>query len=124
MTTEDLFWLSVNAYHEARGESYEGIKAVCMVAMNRCERRKKTIKQVVLQPYQFSWTIGDQLPSIKDYDSFLKCMQVAKDAFEDYEKGERMNGADHYHATYINQPSWAREMTFIAQIGHHIFYRS
>lgn len=124
MNTEDLFWLAVNAYHEARGESDTGIKAVCHVVLNRCARRRKTIKDVVLEKYQFSWTNGGDRPPIKDYESFAECMRLAEITVEEQDMGEYLSRADHYHADYIAQPPWARSMTKISKIGKHIFYRS
>ena len=124
MNTEDLFWLAINAYHEARGESDEGIKAVCHVVLNRCARRRKTIKEVVLQPYQFSWANDKKRPAISDYDSIVRCLRLAQDAYEDQELGKTLSNADHYYADYIQQPSWAQSMTRVCKIGKHIFYRS
>ena len=124
MNTEDLFWLAINAYHEARGESDEGIKAVCHVVLNRCARRRKTIKDVVLQPYQFSWANKGTRPAISDYASFIRCMQFAEAAVEEQEMGKKLSNADHYYADYIEQPSWVQSMTRVCKIGKHIFYRS
>ena len=124
MNTEDLFWLAVNAYHEARGESDTGIKAVCHVVLNRCARRRKTIKDVVLEKYQFSWANDNQRPPINDYDALVNCMRLAELTVEEQDLGEDLSRADHYHADYIAKPSWARSMTKISKIGKHIFYRS
>ena len=44
-TIAQLFWLTINLYHEARGEPFEGMKAVCHVVLNRAERRKMPVKE-------------------------------------------------------------------------------
>ena len=125
MTTEDLFWLAINAYHEARGEAYEGIVAVCHTVLNRRASRKMTVKEVVLQPKQFSWANGGARPAIKDYAAFQRCMEAAKTAAKERLQGDTLLGSDHYHATDMPQyPSWAKNMKQVARIGGHVFYRS
>ena len=123
MTSEDLFWLAVCLYHEARGECDEGIQAVAHVILNRAKQKRKTVKEIVLQPSQFSWANNGARPPIKDYGSFVKCLDLAgKTVKEREELGVDFNGADHYHAVTVN-PSWAKSMQKIAKVGGHIFYR-
>lgn len=124
MIGEDLFWLAVNAYHEARGESDDGIKAVCCVVLNRCNRRRKSIKEVVLEPHQFSWTTWGSRLAITDYDSLVRCIEMAQEAYNDFAAGKNLSRADHYFADYIQPPSWAQSLTRVCKIGKHIFYRS
>ena len=125
MTTEDLFWLAVNAYHEARGEGHEGMVAVCHVVLNRVAGKKRSVKEVILQPLQFSWANGGARPPIKDYSAFQRCMEAAKTAEKEQLQGDTLLGADHYHATDMPQyPSWAKGMKQVARIGGHVFYRS
>lgn len=124
MIAEDLFWLAVNAYHEARGESDEGVKAVCCVVLNRCNRRRKSIKEVVLEPYQFSWANKGARPAITDYQSLVRCIDLAQEAYRDFAAGKNLSLADHYFADYIQPPTWAQSLTKVCKIGKHIFYRS
>lgn len=125
ITADDLFWLSVNAYHEARGEPFEGIVAVCHVVLNRAANKRKSVKETVLQPMQFSWANGDARPPIKDYASLESCMRAADQAANrERPAGDNLQGADHYYADTIKMPSWAKSMKQVAKIGHHIFYRS
>lgn len=121
---ENIFWLGVNIYHEARGESLEGQIAVGHVVMNRAEHRKKTAKEIVLQPMQFSWHNGDQYPPIKEYGALLASMQAAEAVVMERLEGKTLGGADHYFADYISPPSWSRAMKQVAKIGKHIFLRS
>ena len=51
---ESIFWLALNLYHECRGEPLAGQIAVAHVVMNRAEKRGKSLREIVLQPYQFS----------------------------------------------------------------------
>lgn len=123
MNANELFWLAVNAYHEARGESDAGVVAVCKVVLNRAEKKATTIEKIVLAPMQFSWANRGARPAIKDYAAFARCLKLAMRAASEHAEGDDFSGADHYHATSI-KPSWAENMRVIDQIGSHIFYRS
>lgn len=54
----DLLLLALMTWREARGESQEARRAVARVAVNRARDARKrwprSVRQVVLQPYQFS----------------------------------------------------------------------
>lgn len=121
---DDIFWLAVNIYHEARGESGEGKEAICHVCFNRSEKRRKSIKEIVLQPFQFSWHNGNKFPPIAEYGALLECLKIAeKVAVQRHAAIDPMNGADHYFADYIDTPGWANGMTKVCKIGKHTFYR-
>lgn len=124
MTNEEKFWMSVNIYHEARGESSAGKIAVGQVVLNRAKKRKQSIKDVILASKQFSWHNGNKLPSITDYESFILCMAAVDELITARIFGDFLDGADHYFNPNIVLPSWAKKMTFIMQIGNHSFYRS
>jgi len=125
MTGADLLWLAINAYHEARGEPFDGIVGVCHVVLNRAANRRKTVKEIILAPMQFSWANGDARPAIKDYAALEVCMKAADQAANrERPQGSNLQGADHYYADTIKTPAWAVNMRQVAKIGHHIFYRS
>ncbi len=121
---EKIFWLAVNAYHEARGEPFSGQKAVCHVVLNRASLRKQTVKEVILAPFQFSWHNGGIFPPIDDYPSFCRAFHAAEIAFKEHRRGDFFGGADHYFADYIAPPSWSKGMRQVTKIGHHIFFQS
>ena len=54
---EDVYILACLAYHEARGESFEGQVAVVEVALNRClsDYFPDTVEEVVFQKYGDVW---------------------------------------------------------------------
>ena len=54
---DDLHWMALNLYHEARGEPIRGQMAVAFVTMNRVHhpRFPDTIKGVIQEPNQFTW---------------------------------------------------------------------
>jgi len=123
-----LFWLAVNAYHEARGETDEGIKAVCQVVMNRADAQGRRVEDIVLAPLQFSWANGGKRPALADYAALERCLRLAYEAGKERRDGERLGGADHYYAPAGmpggKAPSWAKDMVQVAKIGGHIFLRS
>jgi len=121
---EDLYWLALNVYHEARGESDEGQRAVCHVVLNRARSRKQSVKQVVLAPSQFSWTLSiNPLKHKVDIATFRKCLLIAEEISDDQSDGYYMAEIDHYFNPNIVRPKWASAMTFVKTIGNHSFYR-
>lgn len=125
----DVYWLAMNIYHEARGESVDGMYAVGIVTMNRLKDEKypKTIEKVVKQRSQFSWFGRGRSIIASDRESWALCKQIAKDILEGrdsrtYLKVKRKVGhAVFYHANYA-KPSWSRHKQFITRIDKHLFY--
>jgi spore germination cell wall hydrolase CwlJ-like protein len=125
MTSKEKFWMAVNIYHEARGESNAGRIAVGQVVLNRVDKRKQSIKDVILASQQFSWHNGNKFPPITEYESFISCMESVDELIKTREEFKNFfYGADHYFNPDKVLPSWAKKMTFIMKIGNHSFYRS
>jgi spore germination cell wall hydrolase CwlJ-like protein len=124
MTSEEKFWMAVNIYHEARGESNAGKIAVGQVVLNRVEKRRQPIKGIILASQQFSWHNGKKTPPITEYESFISCTESVDELIKTRELGNFLYGADHYFNPDKVLPSWAKKMTFIMKIGNHSFYRS
>lgn len=124
----DLLWLAINAYHEAQGEPFEGQVAVCQVVMNRAEKAKKSVKETILKPWQFSWANNGARPPVKDYTALEASYAAAQECLIQRSQGLTREGADHYFATSgpnaIQMPSWAAGMNYVCEIGHHTFFRS
>lgn len=125
-------------YGEARGESYEGKKAVIHVMLNRRDKkvgdRDHTLASVSLRWRQFStWNEGDpnrlkiQTVSFDDPD-FLSCVQATCEAIlENKKKIDPTNGSTHYLANWLYQKDtvdWARGKTPTVKIGNHVFYNN
>ena len=117
-----FIWLTLCVYHEARGEPREDQMAVVHTILNRAEERGLSVKEVILQPFQFSWANQGKRPFIKDYQAFERCAVAVYDALEERYKGKTLKGANHYHAVSVD-PSWTEGMKRIAHIGRHIFYK-
>jgi N-acetylmuramoyl-L-alanine amidase len=114
--------LSLNVYHEARGERVEGQIAVAQVTLNRKadNRWPDTICGVVYQDKQFSWThtIKDHTP--KEEAAWKQAQIIARDVMIGNVE-DPTAGATHYHASWVN-PSWAKELKLAKVIGVHLFY--
>lgn len=129
--------LSKNIYFEARDQDITGQIAVGLVTINRVLSSKypNTICEVVWQKRkhpetgnwvgQFSWTVDGKPDVPKNNKVWMEVRMVASAMlagrtllnFQDF-----TDGATHYHATYV-KPKWRKSLTFITQIGDHIFYR-
>lgn len=122
--TENIFWLAVNIYHEARGEPLEGQIAIGHVCWNRAIKAGASLKDVILKPFQFSWHNGNAYPPIKNYDALQSCLNVSLKIVNERMEGKDLWRSDHYYNPAKANPSWADKMTFIKRIGNHDFYRS
>lgn len=125
-----LFWLALTVYHEARGESDLGQRAVVKVILNRAARKGGDVSAVVTSRKQFScFNRGLKDPSvwIKDLTVFLRVMENVQAGHDEWLGGDTLSGATHYYAllgmTDGKPPYWAASMTFITEIGGHRFLR-
>lgn len=122
LNSVDRLWLALNIYHEARSEPLEGQIAVGHVTLNRVEFRRRSVKRVVLQAYQFSWANHGARPDIDEYEAIERAFRAVDLVIEERRQGKDFFGCDHYFADYIDPPRWARGMMFHRQIGRHLFY--
>lgn len=130
--SEELECLSKNIYHEARNESALGQIAVAMVTMQRVRESRfpNTVCGVVTQGYKpgkrnchFSWYCDGKPDSVYEHEAYEKAIAIAEIIYYNYDyMTHPIKGADHYHATYVN-PSWNANMTKVAEIGNHIFWK-
>ena len=70
---------------------------------------------------QFSWFCDGKSDNIKPtenwYESQIVALQIIDGKYDDITEG-----STHYHATWVS-PAWKHTLTFIGQIGDHLFYR-
>lgn len=116
---EGLLWLTLNVYHEARSEPQEGQVAIVHVTLNRAKEKNLSIKDVVQQPYQFSWTFQKSSYIPNDTKAFLQCLHSVYVALQ---TTDITDGATHYHLDNID-PYWTSDFTFTDQFGSHKFYK-
>jgi len=114
--------MSLNIYHEARGERVEGQIAVAQVTINRQEDKRwpDSICGVVYQDKQFSWTHMIEDHSPKDFKAWNKAQVIARDVMIGNVE-DPTQGATHYHANWVN-PAWADSYRLTKVIGVHLFY--
>lgn len=115
---ESILWLTLTVYHEARGEPDIGQRAVAHVIMNRAERRGLTVKEVVLQPKQFS-CFNNEIKFPNHWGAVYKALKNITTAVqeEDFTRGSTF-----YHNKSVN-PKWASRFELVEEIGNHKFYR-
>jgi len=140
----DVFWnlseeelLALVIWAEARGEPYDGRRAVGTVILNRLDKNGwfgKTLHEVILKPFQFScFNISDP--------QFKKLVKIAQN-FEEACKNNitlrsclwmaqgLLNGTiprddkniTHYHTLDCN-PKWDDNMVLVKCVGHHGFFK-
>lgn len=120
-----LLWLTLNVYHEARGEDALSQRAVAHVTLNRAKKHGYDVEKVVKEPYQFSWTFDKKKlhskPWKTDPDVFLRCsLNSVKAAIsEDITKG-----ATHFHERSMRPyPNWTKNMKVTLRYGAFVFYK-
>jgi len=111
---------------EGAGEGEEGMYAIASVIVNRANRRKLTLEQVVNQPKQFTgrWRtdletfVARQGPSVE-----AQARRALNRATQ-----SPLPGVDHYLTRSLydspQRPSWAKSMGRPRIIGHHVFLDS
>jgi spore germination cell wall hydrolase CwlJ-like protein len=131
--------LTACIWAEARDEPEEGWRAVCNVILNRVKKRMApTVREVILQPAQFSWTSPND-------PNYSKVLTAKNDDPSHWERASEITSsaltgalddntrnADHYLNVEATKkanngvlPKWVQEgldqhkVTVI--IGHHTF---
>jgi spore germination cell wall hydrolase CwlJ-like protein len=129
--------MAMNIYHEARGDSRLGQKAVGMVTLNRVmhDNYPDTVCDVVYQARldsngnprrnqcQFSWFCDGKSDTPRDYAKWIEVQGIAHEVLNEYGLVEDFTeGAIMYHASYVN-PYWASDYDKTVRIDTHIFYK-
>jgi len=70
---------------------------------------------------QFSWYCDGKSDDIYPTENWYKSQIVALQLL-DGKFGGMVEGATHYHADWVS-PAWRHDLTFIGQVGDHLFYR-
>lgn len=129
MTDKDLLALCV--WRESRGESYLAKLGVAYVIRNRASQSKwwgKSIREVILKPYQFSSFNNndvnfDKFPDTYD-PSFIECSNVATHALEGTEPDPTSNSTFYFDKSLdAKPPKWAESYVHTIDIGRLHFYR-
>lgn len=131
---DDVVTLAKTIHGEARGESFEGQVAVAYVVKNRAKQRQASVRDICLQPLQFSaWNSGDvNLPILArlsfDDPGFIGALGVAGIVLAN-KVTDPTGGAVNYHTVAkpdgveVWPPKWAARLVPTTRIGAHQFYR-
>ena len=137
MISAAVMCLALNLYHEARGESLAGNLAVGFVTMNRVAdpRYPDTVCGVVKQARyhawsdipirnkcQFSWFCDGLSDQPKDDKAFMESVLLSKHILAGTVT-DISESATHYHATWIQAPYWAGDLSVVLELDQHIFYK-
>jgi spore germination cell wall hydrolase CwlJ-like protein len=118
--------LAKTIYHEARGESEIGKKAIAVVIMNRVNSPEfpNSICHVVYEPGQFTWAL-DKKAKIKDQILYKEIHDLATSMYYQYHVKRiipkclvNLSNALYFSTRRFNN----KKLKFIAKIGDHRFY--
>jgi spore germination cell wall hydrolase CwlJ-like protein len=132
----DLDCLTSNIYHEARGESTRGMRAIADVTLNRVQHpafvNQDSVCKVVFAPSQFSWVkqqpkkvtqrlLRGDTKGLKDKDvlAYQKAAQIATEALSEGYQPLLPSSVVSFHNTKVN-PRW--NMKRYGVVGNHVFY--
>lgn len=122
--------LACNIYMESRGENISGQMAVGFVTLNRLKHEgyPASVRKVVYQDSQFSWTLIKGSYKVRDQDSWRVAKDIAKFLYKIrdnevlYSRLDPTDGATHFHTKKI-KPYWTKFFTKTTTIGYHVFYK-
>ena len=122
--------LAEAVYFEARSEPVEGQAAVAQVVLNRVSSGlyPPSICGVVYQGRrhymgcQFSFACEGKSLRITEAESWSTAVRVADEVLAGQTYLSQVGRSTHYHADYV-RPYWARTLTRMEKIGHHVFYK-
>lgn len=102
----EMFCLTQNIYHEARGESLRGQIAVAYVTLNRVESSEfpNTICEVVHQDCQFSWRCKPPEPI--NVEKWNEAKNLANSILT---HENPIKGSVYYYNPRKSSPSWRRK---------------
>ena len=126
---EDVSFLALVVWREARGEPDEGQIAVACSIMNRVLRPSwwgDSVLAVVFKKWQYSSMTDPKdaqltkWPDPKD-PRWQRCLEIAYNVY--MKQGpDPAPGADSYYADSIPAPAWADPKKFVCKIGAHNFF--
>jgi N-acetylmuramoyl-L-alanine amidase len=129
--------LALCLWQEARGEPVEGMAAVACVILNRAKKHGKDVKDVVIQPWQFSGFNVNHAGVSLDPNGPKSLTPIAHGPAALWERAaviaklalagclaDNTGGASHYFNPAVVQPEWAeasRGWKQTVEIGSHLF---
>ena len=127
--TATLFWLALNVYHEARGESFEHQVDVANVVLNRVRSHKypDTVEDVITQGIekgkykcQFTWYCDGRSDEMGDEKAKKIAYHAAALAMS---QEDTTGGAMFYYNPKKVQPYWANLKKVTKISGNHVLLK-
>lgn len=125
--------VALTLFYECGNQPWEGKVLVLDTIVNRSRKMNMTLKQVCLQPRQYSCWNGRKTQrklvrstaTVATYNSvsWRECMLLAKMAGSDAYMPT--TGATHYFNPHIVKPApiWIKRMKLVDKVGDHAFYQ-
>jgi spore germination cell wall hydrolase CwlJ-like protein len=110
--SSDQHCMAVALWHEARGESLKGQRAVKDVIATRAKIQGISVCKILKQRGQFSWKKGSMKASKEMLQNLEKVGKIAPVA----------SGYTHFARKGVKQ-KWMRKASSKKQIGKHMFYK-
>lgn len=119
-----VYYIALCIYHEALNEPVEGQILVAQSIFNRSEQRQKSVKEIIYEPSQYSWTQDGKSDKVVAHERFIGCFRAVFLCLIERFKGNTEHGLNLYHAEYVH-PYWADspKVTFLRKVGKHLFYK-
>ena len=120
-TEKEIRCLSLNTYHEARGEGEKGMLGTIFVVLNRTKdsRFPSTPCKVIAQPNQFEWYGKGK--TIKEPEMYNKAKQLVYEVLEGKHK-DTSRGALYFVHVKTNK-NLLKKLTYTCTIGNHKFFK-
>ena len=118
-------------YTEARGESFEGKKAVASVIQNAAKQKGRSLEAECLKPYRYEgmkqvrktgnvpqWFVDGQIGAFPDRVAHAQCYYLAKILINGH--FEPTSGANMFFSG-AKRPYWFKHLASVETIGGHTF---
>ena len=122
---KNVYCLSANVYHEARGETQQEQQAVSQVVLNRVAdpRWPNDVCNVITQANQFSWYADDISNNIYDMSAWTANVNAVLLVYRGISE-DIVQGATHYYAhEVIDKPIWAEGMVVTIKLDGHTYLK-
>ncbi len=120
--------VSYTIYAEARGEEYEGKKAVASVIATRAMMLRRTMAEICLHEKQFSsWNNIFEVPQAYVMGADLNLTDIVARAesyalaWELLSYNRKWDRYTHFYNPSKANPSWAAKLEGVKMIGNHVF---
>jgi len=104
--------------------------AAAYTAINRAEKSKEDLKEIILKPYQYS-CFNEEVsrrevlknPIKYNKKEFLEDIKLAEEILSKMYEDPTEGATHYYNPELIKTPHWAKNIKPIKKIGHHLFFK-